>query len=70
MYTLSSTLFTFDSSYTCRVFSLVDEGVDVHSQSRRMIMVSPEPDFWIHAVSITIETVGKAIKKNIDEADA
>ncbi|KAF9482584.1 hypothetical protein BDN70DRAFT_801285 [Pholiota conissans] len=22
---------------------------NVHSQSRRMIMVSPEPDFWIHA---------------------
>ncbi|KAF7794309.1 hypothetical protein EIP86_005443 [Pleurotus ostreatoroseus] len=31
------------------VFSLVDDGIDVHSQSRRMIMVSPEPDFWIHA---------------------
>lgn len=25
---------------------------NVHSQSRRMIMVSPEPDFWIHAVSV------------------
>jgi hypothetical protein len=24
---------------------------NVHSQSRRMIMVSPEPAFWIHTVS-------------------
>ena len=24
---------------------------NVHSQSRRMIMVSPEPGFWIHTVS-------------------
>ena len=24
----------------------------VHSQTRRMITVEPEPDFWIHAVSI------------------
>ena len=25
---------------------------NVHSQSRRMLMVSPEPSFWIHAVSV------------------
>lgn len=31
----------FDSSAVCE---------NVHSQSRRMIMVSPEPNFWIHAV--------------------
>lgn len=24
---------------------------NVHAQSRRMVMVSPEPNFWIHAVS-------------------
>lgn len=24
---------------------------NVHSQSRRMLMVSPEPGFWIHTVS-------------------
>ena len=27
---------------------------NVHSQSRRMLMVSPEPGFWIHAVSFLI----------------
>lgn len=26
----------------------------VHSQTRRMITVEPEPDFWIHAVSIEV----------------
>lgn len=25
---------------------------NVHSQSRRMVMLSPEPNFWIHGVSI------------------
>ncbi|THH21185.1 hypothetical protein EUX98_g8430 [Antrodiella citrinella] len=30
----------FNSSTICE---------NVHSQSRRMVMVSPEPDFWIHA---------------------
>ena len=24
---------------------------NVHSQTKRMLMLSPEPDFWIHAVS-------------------
>ena len=24
---------------------------NVHSQGRRMVMISPEPNFWIHAVS-------------------
>ena len=24
---------------------------NVHSQTRRMVMISPEPGFWIHAVS-------------------
>jgi len=29
-----------------------EDGCDnIHSQSRRMIMVSPEPGFWIHTVS-------------------
>jgi len=23
----------------------------VHSQTRRMVMICPEPNFWIHAVS-------------------
>ena len=26
---------------------------NVHSQARRMVMLSPEPNFWIHAVSVT-----------------
>ncbi|PPQ69776.1 hypothetical protein CVT25_009760 [Psilocybe cyanescens] len=30
-------------------FSMNDTCDNVHSQSKRMIMVSPEPDFWIHA---------------------
>jgi len=34
-----------------RIFNADDACNSVHSQSRRMIMVSPEPDFWIHAVS-------------------
>lgn len=32
---------------------------NVHSQARRMIMLSPEPNFWIHAVSTMILDVGK-----------
>lgn len=32
---------------------------NVHSQARRMIMLSPEPNFWIHAVSTMIADVGK-----------
>jgi len=30
---------------------------NVHSQTRRMVMVSPEPGFWIHAVSSTTPRV-------------
>lgn len=36
---------------TIRQFSAGDICNNVHSQSRRMVMVSPECDFWIHAVS-------------------
>jgi hypothetical protein len=37
----------------CRMFS-ADEGCsNIHSQARRMIVISPEPDFFIHAVSPT-----------------
>ncbi|KDR80671.1 hypothetical protein GALMADRAFT_91189 [Galerina marginata CBS 339.88] len=31
------------------LFNPEDSCDNVHSQSKRMIMVSPEPDFWIHA---------------------
>ncbi|KAG6840668.1 hypothetical protein C0991_005216 [Blastosporella zonata] len=31
------------------MFNGIDMCNNVHSQSKRMIMVSPEPDFWIHA---------------------
>lgn len=31
------------------MFSSADVCENTHSQTRRMIMVSPEPDFWIHA---------------------
>jgi First Longin domain of INTU, CCZ1 and HPS4 len=34
-----------------RMFAPEDTCDNVHSQSRRMLMVSPEPGFWIHAVS-------------------
>lgn len=33
------------------MFNGEDVCENVHSQSRRMVMLSPEPDFWIHAVS-------------------
>lgn len=42
--------------------SMFNAGVpceNVHSQARRMIMLSPEPNFWIHAVSTLILGVGK-----------
>jgi hypothetical protein len=35
-----------------RMFVPEDTCDNVHSQSRRMLMVSPEPGFWIHAVSL------------------
>jgi hypothetical protein len=36
------------------MFAPEDACDNVHSQSRRMFMVSPEPGFWIHAVSFNI----------------
>lgn len=33
-----------------RMFVPEDTCDNVHSLSRRMLMVSPEPGFWIHAV--------------------
>ena len=36
----------------CRMFNPGGEICEnVHSQTRRMVMISPEPGFWIHAVS-------------------
>ncbi|KXN92429.1 hypothetical protein AN958_07047 [Leucoagaricus sp. SymC.cos] len=35
----------------------------VHSQTRRMIMVSPEPNFWIHAVGTLLKGKSKARAK-------
>ncbi|EMD38908.1 hypothetical protein CERSUDRAFT_104200 [Gelatoporia subvermispora B] len=32
-----------------QMFNVEDSCENVHSQSRRMIMVSPEPNYWIHA---------------------
>jgi hypothetical protein len=37
-----------------RMFVPEDPCDNVHSQSRRMLMVSPEPGFWIHAVSFYV----------------
>lgn len=34
---------------------------NVHSQSKRMVMISPEPDFWIHAVSNILLEPGPCI---------
>lgn len=48
----------FNGSDTCE---------STHSQSRRMIMVSPEPNFWIHAVSDYYPTA-MVIKKLIEQA--
>ena len=36
------------------MFAPEDPCDNVHSQSRRMLMVSPEPGFWIHAVSLIL----------------
>jgi hypothetical protein len=35
-----------------RMFVPEDACDNVHSQSRRMLMVSPEPGFWIHTVRV------------------
>ena len=40
-----------DFMYVVSMFNAEDTCESTHSQSRRMIMVSPEPNFWIHAVS-------------------
>ena len=34
---------------------------NVHSQTRRMVMISPEPGFWIHAVSSTLYYVSRLL---------
>ena len=34
-----------------RMFSTGTPCENVHSQTRRMVMFSPEPNFWMHAVS-------------------
>ncbi|KAG6850561.1 hypothetical protein H0H93_011760 [Arthromyces matolae] len=45
---LAKALVNFSDS-DVRIFNGVDPCNNVHSQSKRMIMVSPEPNFWIHA---------------------
>jgi len=40
-------------TFSHRMFSPTEACSNIHSQSRRMIMLSPEPDFWIHGVSGT-----------------
>ncbi|THH21504.1 hypothetical protein EW146_g64 [Bondarzewia mesenterica] len=63
------------------MFSPEEACENVHSQSRRMIMVSPEPDFWIHACFELAKTPrqagpgkgkgkGKAKDKGIDRERA
>ena len=37
-----------------RIFNAGIPCENVHSQARRMIMFSPEPNFWIHAVSSSL----------------
>lgn len=34
-----------------RMFNAEVSCENVHSQTRRMVMFSPEPNFWMHAVS-------------------
>ena len=34
---------------------------NVHSQTRRMVMISPEPGFWIHAVSFALICVLRSL---------
>jgi hypothetical protein len=40
-----------DSFVPFRMFNEEGPLDTVHSQTRRMVMISPEPNFWIHAVS-------------------
>ena len=42
--------FSRDEQTLCSMFT-TEICENAHSQTRRMIMLSPEPDFWIHAVS-------------------
>ncbi|TFK39855.1 hypothetical protein BDQ12DRAFT_681350 [Crucibulum laeve] len=45
------------------MFNPDDPCNNVHSQSKRMIMVSPEPDFWIHAGIEVAKVVRPAVAK-------
>ncbi|KAG2121183.1 hypothetical protein BD769DRAFT_1479744 [Suillus cothurnatus] len=47
------------------IFHPTDSCHNVHSQSRRMIMLNPEPDFWIHAAGN-----GKGKEKEKEQASA
>ncbi|EGN96655.1 hypothetical protein SERLA73DRAFT_75532 [Serpula lacrymans var. lacrymans S7.3] len=43
------------------IFSSTDSCQNVHSQSKRMVMVNPEPDFWIHAAVELARTPRKPV---------
>ncbi|KAH7927349.1 hypothetical protein BV22DRAFT_1007247 [Leucogyrophana mollusca] len=46
------------------IFNPRDPCQNVHSQTRRMIMVNPEPDFWIHASIEVARTPRPLLPKN------
>ncbi|KAJ3557338.1 hypothetical protein NM688_g1524 [Phlebia brevispora] len=50
------------------MFCDVQECANVHSQSRRMIMLSPEPDFWIHACVEVAKTPRQVAAKSRNKA--
>ncbi|KAJ8586900.1 hypothetical protein M405DRAFT_771033, partial [Rhizopogon salebrosus TDB-379] len=51
-----------------QIFHSTDTCHNVHSQSRRMIMLNPEPDFWIHA-SIDLPKTPRSLTSKSKEKD-
>ncbi|KAG2053660.1 hypothetical protein BDR06DRAFT_956401 [Suillus hirtellus] len=49
------------------IFHPTDSCHNVHSQSRRMIMLNPEPDFWIHAAVELAKTPRTLLPKPKDK---
>lgn len=49
------------------IFHPTDSCHNVHSQSRRMIMLNPEPDFWIHAAVELAKTPRMLLPKPKDK---
>lgn len=44
-----------------RMFGTTEPCDNIHSQSKRMVMLSPEHNFWMHAVSAARDHVPPAL---------